>query len=84
MGIVWEAYHKGVPLLGVPGITLDPKKVPICSRLPRLAGHRTGVRWLAVAMDDSMWPCLNGGGGKHQTCWGPWGLHKLTWPMAKL
>ena len=23
MGIVWEAYHKGVPLLGVPGITLD-------------------------------------------------------------
>ena len=24
MGIVWEAYHKGVPLLGVPGITLDP------------------------------------------------------------
>ena len=21
MGIVWEAYHKGVPLLGVPGIT---------------------------------------------------------------
>ena len=21
---------------------------------PRLAGHRTGVRWLAVAMDDSM------------------------------
>ena len=25
MGIVWEAYHKGVPLLGGPGITLDPK-----------------------------------------------------------
>ena len=23
MGIVWEAYHKGLPLLGVPGITLD-------------------------------------------------------------
>ena len=23
MGIVWEASHKGVPLLGVPGITLD-------------------------------------------------------------
>ena len=23
MGIVWEAYHKAVPLLGVPGITLD-------------------------------------------------------------
>ena len=22
MGIVWEAYHKGVPLLGVPGMTL--------------------------------------------------------------
>ena len=25
MGRVWEAYHKGVPLLGVPGITLDCK-----------------------------------------------------------
>ena len=25
---VWEAYHKGVPLLGVPEITLE------CSRLP--------------------------------------------------
>ena len=23
MGIVWETYHKGIPLLGVPGITLD-------------------------------------------------------------
>ena len=23
MGMVWEAYHQGVPLLGVPGITLD-------------------------------------------------------------
>ena len=23
MGIVWEAYHKGVPLLGVPEITLE-------------------------------------------------------------
>ena len=23
MGMVWEAYHKGVSLLGVPGITLD-------------------------------------------------------------
>ena len=23
MGIVWEASHKGVPLLGVPGITLE-------------------------------------------------------------
>ena len=23
MGIVWEAYHKGVPLLGVTGIILD-------------------------------------------------------------
>ena len=23
MGIVWEANHKGVPLLGVPGISLE-------------------------------------------------------------
>ena len=23
MGIVWEAYHKGVPLLGVPRVSLD-------------------------------------------------------------
>ena len=33
MGIVWEAYHKGVPLLRVPGITLeelvDPPKMDI-------------------------------------------------------
>ena len=28
MGIVWETYHKGVPLLGVPGITLDTKLIP--------------------------------------------------------
>ena len=27
MGMVWEAYHKGVPVLGVPGITLDIIKV---------------------------------------------------------
>ena len=26
MGIVWEAYHNGVRLLGVPGITLDKRK----------------------------------------------------------
>ena len=26
MGIVWEASHKRVPLLGVPGITLDTNK----------------------------------------------------------
>ena len=25
MGRGWETYHKGVPLLGVPGITLDEK-----------------------------------------------------------
>ena len=25
-GMVWEAYHKGVPLLGVPGITLNNLK----------------------------------------------------------
>ena len=32
MGIVWEAYHKGVPLLGVPGISIEvglfEKKLP--------------------------------------------------------
>ena len=27
MGIVWEEYHKGVPLLGVPGITRSPEEV---------------------------------------------------------
>ena len=31
MGIVWEAYHKGVPLLGVPGITLDIGGEPLDS-----------------------------------------------------
>jgi len=28
MGIVWEAYHKRVPLVGVPEITLDLKLPP--------------------------------------------------------
>ena len=28
MGIVWEASHKGVPLLGVPGITLEHGDIP--------------------------------------------------------
>ena len=37
MGIVWEAYHKGVPLLGVPGITLDPFQAP--------ASHSLCVNW---------------------------------------
>lgn len=23
IGILWEAYHQGIPLLGVPGMTLD-------------------------------------------------------------
>ena len=27
MGMVWEAYHKEVPLLGVPGITLEPASI---------------------------------------------------------
>ena len=27
MGMVWESYHKGVPLLGVPEITLDKWEV---------------------------------------------------------
>ena len=30
MGIVWEAYHKGVTLLGVPGITLDFINQQLC------------------------------------------------------
>ena len=29
MGVVWEAYHKGVPLLGVPGITLEHGHFPL-------------------------------------------------------
>ena len=27
MGIVWEAYHKGVPLLGVPRISLEMMRI---------------------------------------------------------
>ena len=30
MGIVWETYHKGVPILGVPGITLDSSTDAVC------------------------------------------------------
>ena len=29
MGMAWEAYHKGVPLLGVTGITLDLSPIPL-------------------------------------------------------
>ena len=35
MGIVWEAYHKGVPLLGVPENPIDyftPRNTPFISR----------------------------------------------------
>ena len=43
MGIVWEAYHKGVPLLRVPGITLDTVHVSygiyIYNHLSRQAFH---------------------------------------------
>ena len=28
MGIVWEAYHKGVPLLGVPENPSDKVEIP--------------------------------------------------------
>ena len=31
MGIVWEAYHKGVPLLGVPENPIDPLKISLFS-----------------------------------------------------
>ena len=30
MGIVWEAYHKGVPLLGVPENPIDLEGYLIC------------------------------------------------------
>ena len=36
MGIVWEAYHKRVPLLGVPGIT--PENLKMC-----VLGKKTNV-----------------------------------------
>ncbi len=38
MGMVWEAYHKGVPLLGVPEISLDPT-------LQNFSGWKT---WMAT------------------------------------
>ena len=49
MGIVWEAYHKGVPLLGVPGIILDTGFWPwiIClvnCTLPRSHSERFRIR----------------------------------------
>ena len=33
MGIVWEAYHKGVPLLGVPENPIDTLKTMSCKHL---------------------------------------------------
>ena len=43
MGMVWETYHKGVPLLGVPGITLDPwiRMSWSCLHIDRING--TGI-----------------------------------------
>ena len=38
MGIVWEAYHKRVPLVGVPEITLDlkvPSQIGDMLKIPR-------------------------------------------------
>ena len=37
MGMVWEAYHKGVPLLGVPEISLD-------------GFYRSANQWLTVGL----------------------------------
>ena len=52
MGMVWEASHKGVPLLGVPGITLDcfrPRKKPSTKSGPFWTlGH-----WLGVWPDET-------------------------------
>ena len=36
MGIVWEAYHKGVPLLGVPENPIDLTNGPLSKLLELL------------------------------------------------
>ena len=60
MGIVWEAYHKGVPLLGVPEITLE------CSRLPHqqlnLTPHESHNHWLQKSKRKEKTT------NKHKTC----------------
>ena len=53
MGIVWEAYYRGVPLLGVPGITLDfalEKIVPFPMGI--LAKRRSSAFGLPFAVHD--------------------------------
>ena len=43
MGIVWEAYHKGVPLLGVPGIALEMMAGPLRMNEPKLVDMLVGI-----------------------------------------
>jgi len=59
MGIIWETYRKRVPLLGVPGITLDktaisksPPNHPTSQRAPQAKGA-PGAKG-DVVMDHNM------------------------------
>ena len=44
-GMVWEASHKGVPLLGVPGITLDLSSKELRGRMWLKCLIITGSLW---------------------------------------
>ena len=55
MGIVWEDYHKGVPLLGVPGITLDTRVFGVPGMLLFVAVHLWIFHYLKVACSTRSW-----------------------------
>ena len=72
MGIVWEASPKGVPLLGVPGITLDKKNswmIPYYSHIFRDSNMGVGLGSLGPVsrLPFSGVPCqvLGGPGSNH-------------------
>ena len=68
MGMVWEAYHKGVPLLGVPEISLEST---LQDRLPRLISNdlnfqSSSLRHFVAGEGGSQQVPENGGLLSHQ------------------
>ena len=72
MGIVCEAYHKGVPLLGVPGITLEITSNMLKSHgtitFPHLLGWRVCHRPPGEMWDNSDNDNISHQTGKGKTC----------------
>ena len=72
MGIVWEAYHKGVPLLGVPENSTDliaPPKKNVSSKQSMLSGSFLRLRRLAVWGSDLPMGWIHGTPWSPKTIW---------------